>query len=181
MNAVTTTESTALDPRGMGKLKPSRAQLAERLNYDRETGLFTWKKSPTPRIAVGTAAGSTNEKGYIVIVHMGQILMAHRIAWLFAHGEWPKGDIDHINGNPADNRLCNLRDVTRSVNQQNLKRARRDNGTGLLGVKRARNGSFEARINVQGRYVHLGTFLTAGEAHQAYLTAKRTNHQGCTL
>ncbi len=184
MNQITTQENHALAPqRGMGfdVGRLSRDHLAERLSYDGDTGLFTWKKSPVPRIPVGTVAGCTSDKGYTVIVCMGRLYQAHRIAWLLAHGEWPTGDIDHINGIRSDNRIANLRDVSRSVNQQNLKRARRDNQTGLLGVKRARNGAFEARINLQGRYVHLGTFPAAAEAHEAYLSAKRNNHEGSTI
>lgn len=158
-----------------------RARVVEHLHYDGASGVFTWKKSPTPRIPAGSVAGSISDKSYLVIVCMGRLLQAHRIAWLLTHGKWPLGDIDHINGNRTDNRIANLRDVTRSVNQQNLKGARRDNTTGHLGVKRARNGRFEARINLHGRYVHIGTFPTAAEAHAAYLTTKRNHHEGCTI
>lgn len=154
--------------------------LGERLAYDAKTGAFTWRVAPAPRFAVGSRAGSLNSNGYVVIRCAGRLYHAHRIAWLFSYGFWPDGDIDHINGNPADNRLNNLRDVSRSVNQQNLRRARRDNATGLLGVKRARN-RFEARINVGGRYVHLGTFDSPHAAHAAYLAAKRQHHEGNTL
>ena len=126
-------------------------------------------------------AGSVNDKGYIVIRCFGRLYHAHRLAWLLTHGAWPAGDIDHINGIRTDNRIANLRDVSRSVNQQNLKTARRDNQTGLLGVKKTRCGTFEARINLNGRYVHLGTFPAAAEAHQAYITAKRKHHEGCTI
>lgn len=158
-----------------------RHWLMEFLAYDPDTGMFTWRTSPTPRFPVGSRAGSVNANGYIVIRCHGILYPAHRLAWLFAHGKWPKGDTDHINGNRADNRRANLRDVTRSVNLQNLRRARRDNRAGMLGVKKTRSGSFEARINLGGRYVHIGTFKTAAEAHGAYLAAKRNNHEGCTI
>ena len=186
MNNITTTSSeqhALATPRGMGfdVGRLSHSHLAERLSYDKATGVITWKVSPVSRIPAGSVAGSTSDKGYTVIVCMGRLYQAHRIAWLLTHGTWPDGDIDHINGIRSDNRIANLRDVSRSVNQQNLKRARRDNQSGLLGVKQTRSGSFEARINVHGRYVHIGTYPTAHEAHAAYLSAKRNSHQGCTL
>jgi hypothetical protein len=174
-----TQESTA-SPEGAA-LAVLRHWLLEFLSYDQITGLFTWKTSPAKRFPVGIKAGSVNDKGYIVIRCFGRLHHAHRLAWLLTHGAWPSGDIDHINGVRADNRIANLRDVSRSVNQQNLKAARRDNQNGLLGVKKTRCGTFEARINLNGRYVHLGTFPAAAEAHQAYITAKRNNHEGCTI
>ena len=164
--------------------QPSQAvidRVLTHLSYDPQTGVLTWKKSPTPRIHVGAVAGSISDKGYVVIICLGRLLQGHRVAWLLTHGAWPAGDIDHINGIRTDNRIANLRDVSRSVNQQNLKTARRDNQTGLLGVKKTRCGTFEARINLNGRYVHLGTFPAAAEAHQAYITAKRKHHEGCTI
>ena len=206
MNAVTTHATTALRPAGGFDLSPQtfeqaltfsnldsietpegaalavlRHWLMEFLIYDQDTGKFTWRTSPTPRFQAGKQAGSVNSSGYVVIRCNGTLYPAHRLAWLFTRGKWPIGDIDHINGNRADNRSANLRDVTRSVNQQNLKQARRDNQTGMLGVKKTRSGSFEARINLGGRYVHIGTFKTATEAHNAYLATKRENHQGCTI
>lgn len=162
------------------QLAALRAQLMAWLLYDGDTGRFTWNAAPVQRIPAGSVAGGLNSEGYRVVRCMGVLYLSHRLAWLFCNGSWPSGDIDHINGVRDDNRIENLRDVSRSVNQQNLKRARRDNATGLLGVKRARKG-FEARINVSGRYVHLGTFSTPTAAHAAYLAAKRQHHEGCTL
>ena len=96
-------------------------------------------------------------------------------------GAWPKGDIDHINGKRDDNRIANLRDVPRAVNRQNVLRARADNRVGLIGVKASRNGTYEARIGVNGKYLHLGTYRTAEAAHAAYVSAKRQHHIGNTL
>jgi hypothetical protein len=95
-------------------------------------------------------------------------------------GEWPAADIDHINGDRADNRWANLSTVSRAVNMQNLKRAHRDSETGLLSVSRHRK-AFAATIMVRGRKHRLGTFPTAKQAHQVYLSAKRVLHEGNTL
>ncbi len=92
--------------------------------------------------------------------------------------------IDHIDGNPANNRLENLRDVSRAVNGQNQKRAQRHNGTGVLGVTRRRNAKsnpYQAHIVVDGRPKYLGVFPTADAASAAYIAAKRALHEGCTL
>jgi hypothetical protein len=110
----------------------------------------------------------------------GRVYHAHRLAWLYVHGVWPAGDIDHINGDPLDNRLCNLRLVDRSVNMQNQRRARADSHLGVLGVS-ARGGRFRASIAVRGERFSLGTFDDVHAAQDAYVTAKRRLHEGCTI
>jgi hypothetical protein len=157
-----------------------RLKLMERLAYEPKSGHFRWRIAPSNQHPAGSLAGSMNSKGYAVIRTLGALHLAHRLAWLFVHGAWPSGHIDHINGVRSDNRLENLRDVSRSVNLQNQRHARSDNKAGLLGVKRARKG-FEARISADGQYLHLGTFDTPAAAHAAYLAAKRQLHKGCTL
>lgn len=107
--------------------------------------------------------------------------MAHRLAWLYVYGEWPNGDIDHIDGDRLNNRIANLRDVSRRVNLENQRRPKACNKSGFLGVKTFRDQRFQARIQVRGVQLHLGTFDTPHEAHAAYVAAKRNLHQGCTL
>lgn len=125
-------------------------------------------------------AGSKNAQGYIAIKINGQTFKAHRIAWMMETGSDPLQQIDHKNGIRHDNRWCNLRDVTRSVNLQNLRGARSDSATGLLGAWPC-VGGFTAQINVNGKRLRLGTFSTAEQAHAAYLDAKRQHHAGCTI
>lgn len=110
----------------------------------------------------------------------GHKVLAHRIAWALQHGEWPQGEIDHINGDRQDNRIENLRDVPSFVNKQNLRSATKRNRLGILGVH-ARRGKFRAFISVDGAVRALGTFHSAIEAHAAYLAAKRAGHKGNTL
>lgn len=107
---------------------------------------------------------------------------AHRLAWFYVHGEWPKGHVDHINGNRDDNSAGNLRDVSPTVNAQNLRKARSDNKSGLLGVcwvERVKR--WKAQINVHGAHLTIGFYESKEEAHQAYVQAKRQHHAGCTI
>lgn len=129
----------------------------------------------------GQIAGSPKGDGYIRICVDQRDYKAHRLAWLFMTGEWPAGDIDHINGNREDNRWANLRVVTCAMNAQNRRKAHSNNkSTGVLGVSKDR-GRFMASIFVDGKSRKLGRFLTVEEAEAAYLNAKRKHHPGCTL
>jgi hypothetical protein len=153
----------------------------DRLNYDPETGDFIWNISGKG-IAAGKAAGYTTPEGYLAIGYGYKLYLAHRLAWRIFYGNFPLGQIDHINGRRSDNRIANLRDVSTSVNQQNQKRARANNKCGLLGVyfeKRAKK--WRALIFVNGKKVSLGYFDDPLDAHNAYLRAKRVNHAGCTI
>lgn len=156
----------------------NRERVASLLAYDPATGIFTWKaaRGCAPN---GSPAGTVTGHGYISIRVDGVCYLAHRLAWLLIHGEWPKGEVDHINGSRYDNRIENLRDVTRSLNQQNQTRAQSGNKTGALGVSKAdAKDRFRARIFTNGKQHHLGTFKTVEEASHAYVTAKRQLHQG---
>lgn len=151
------------------------------LSYNPETGIFTWKVSRGRR-ANNSIAGAINGRGYICIKIQSETYQAHRLAWLIVHGVWPNGDIDHINGLKIDNKITNLRDVTRSVNKQNTKKAYAGSSSGLLGVswfKRTRK--WQAQIYVNGGTKSLGLYANKEDAHQAYLLAKRRLHEGATI
>lgn len=105
--------------------------------------------------------------------------MAHRLAWFYVNGVWPKGHIDHIDGNKTNNSIDNLRDVSRSMNLQNQKKAHRGKSSGLpLGVHLSRGGRFMAQLRVNGKNKSFGTFDTPESAHEAYLQAKEYYHPG---
>lgn len=154
----------------------TRERLMELLAYDPETGQFSWISSP------GRRAGSITDRGYANIRLDGKSYRLHRLAWLYVHGEWPKADIDHINGVKHDNRIVNLRDVTRSMNMHNIKKAfKTNNSSGFLGVVRTdkrKKRPWKAQIEVNGKTRSLGTFNTPEEAHQRYLEVKRQVHAG---
>ena len=155
-------------------------RLREVLHYDPETGVFTWLVRTSTRIKVGDVAAAADGRGYIVIGVDGVLYKSHRLAFLWMTGEWPPQFVDHINGVRDDNRWSNLRPATRSENNQNVRRARAGNRTGLLGVCRYRK-RFKAQIRVDGRNLCLGTFDTPEQAHEAYLAAKRRLHPGSTI
>jgi hypothetical protein len=160
---------------------PDRALMLDRLDYRPDTGVFVWKKRGGGTGHVGSVAGCVTRNGYRVISVGNVLYMAHRLAWLYIHGEWPAQDIDHINGDRSDNRLVNLRLADRSSNNENRRAARSDSRTGLLGAQPTASGTYFASIRTRGQYRYLGTFATAQEAHNAYIAAKRIHHEGNTL
>lgn len=154
-------------------------QLRELLDYDPESGRFTWRVA-LPGQKAGSPAGCLDSYGYVVIRIDGANRKAHRLAWLIAYGEWPDDQIDHINGDRSDNRIANLRSLTNQGNQQNRRTAHRGNSSGLLGVSPKR-GKWRAQIKVDGKKRHLGLFDTPEAAHAAYLEAKRKLHPTCSI
>lgn len=94
----------------------------------------------------------------------------------------PTKDIDHINGDKADNRICNLREASYSVNSQNRQKANANSKSGLLGAYwQPAYGCWVAMLGISGKRKTLGRYPTAEQAHEAYLTAKRQHHAGCTI
>lgn len=153
------------------------------LRYEVESGEFHWI-SRIGSIRAGATAGSTSRSGYIDICVSKERHGAHRLAWLYVHGEWPAGEIDHLDGDKSNNRISNLRDITHAVNTQNLRAAhRRNKSTGLLGVRRSDTKAlrFNAVIMVSGKVKCLGSYADPQVAHQVYLAAKREMHEGCTI
>lgn len=97
--------------------------LKERLTYNPQTGVFIWNSSNIKgHVKKGKIAGSKDSRGYIKIQIDRKDYTAHRLAWLYEYGEWPKYTIDHINRIKYDNSINNLRDVTQAENNKNQKR-----------------------------------------------------------
>jgi hypothetical protein len=144
-------------------------RLRQVLAYDPATGIFVWRNKPRGRDR--TIAGTQTSHGYIQISVDGKLYPAHRLAWLYVHGAWPKGEIDHIDGARANNAATNLRDATHSQNLANQKLSLA-NTSGFKGVcfNKERN-RWVAYIKVLGRRRHLGRFKTPEAAHEAYRQA----------
>lgn len=119
------------------------------------------------------ALNHLDARGYRVGALGGRYLAAHRAAWALLTGEWPRGPIDHINGDRSDNRFCNLRDATAAENARNAGR-RRDNKSGRTGVYWASDKQcWGASIRFERRIRHLGFFDTVDAAAAARAVAER--------
>jgi hypothetical protein len=154
--------------------------LRKSLDYDPQTGVFTWRKNNFRPDLVGKIAGSAHSAGYISIAIHNTKRLAHRLAWFYMTGFMPEHHIDHINGNKKDNSFANLRQVTRFGNLQNMRKATKANKIGFLGVS-AHQGKWRAQIMVNGKMIRVSGFNTPEEAHQKYLELKREHHKSCTI
>lgn len=160
----------------------TQKRLLQLLDFDQETGTFTWKAPTSRRVRAGDVAGCKHKRdGRIYIGIDGRLYKAHRLAWLYVHGVWPPSGIDHKDGDPSHNWMSNLRPADQAANMQNLRKPHSDNRSGFLGVQQRCNGRFSANISCRGARTYLGTFATAEAAHQAYLTAKRAIHEASTI
>ncbi len=166
---------------------PSFDEVNEIMIYNPETGKIFHKKR-TPEIyqleknelkreflcaswnikyAYKEAMASIGKAGYLEGQILGYRCRAHRVAWLLYCGEWPNGYIDHINGNPADNRIDNLRCVSHSENCRNVA-LKSNNKSGATGVYyNKENRRWIAQIAYDGKTNHIGSFKTLAEAKVA--------------
>jgi hypothetical protein len=94
-------------------------RLREVLDYNSETGVFTWRVALRPRMKIGTVAGWLDERGYRRVRIDARPYLAHRLAWLWMTGEWPSGRLDHRDGDPGNNCWSNLREAMQSQNSAN--------------------------------------------------------------
>lgn len=152
-------------------------RLCEVIDYDDKTSKLYWKKnSSNPKMRRSGLQAGTIVNGYLQISIDDIKYKAHRLVWLFVHGEWPTGDIDHINGDRLDNSISNLRVATLSQNGKN-KSFFKNNTSGYKGVSfcKSRN-SFEAKIKSDGKSIFLGRYISAEKAHEAYQKASNRLH-----
>jgi hypothetical protein len=150
----------------------TQERLKQLLSYNPDTGEFTRRTTTRRgRWVAGQTAGCVNKCGYSVIWIDGVLYTAHRLAWLYTNGAWPKGEIDHVNGRRADNRIVNLRDVTRQQNNANQGKIK-NNSSGIKGVSwdKTKN-KWSAKIGVDGKTVNLGRFASVADAAAAYQRA----------
>lgn len=138
------------------KRRPSKKYLKSVLRYNRRTGIFYWKKSPSNNVRAGDVAGTVkNPPGYIAICIKNRRYYAHAIAWMLVYGRWPK-EVDHKNRNKSDNRISNLRLATSSQNHINtgLPRHNTSGAKGVFWHRKARK--WQAQIQVDGSMIYLG-------------------------
>lgn len=147
-------------------------KLRAELFYDPDTGKFTWLGKRRNTAALRRDAGSVRSDGYIDIHVAGRRYRAHRLAWLYVHGSWPVNNLDHIDGDPANNRISNLRDVPHRWNAQNTKKP--------TGIEFRPNNplKYRVRVWVDDRAKTVGSFATLAEAEIAREAAKQALHPG---
>lgn len=147
-------------------------RLREVLDYDPDTGFFTWRVSNGRRAIKGHEAGFIHAKGYRRIKIDGRLYEAHRLAFLYVTGEWPEHGVDHRDMDPSNNAWGNLRPATPSQNAANSIRAGRDLPKGVTHVR----GGYQAKISARGEAIYLGTYATPSAAHGVYAAAARDLH-----
>lgn len=147
-------------------------RLRDVLDYDEETGLFTWTNPPGYKTVPGASAGSETKRGYVCIQIDGIKYKAHRLAWLYSKGYMTENEIDHINRIKNDNRICNLREVSRQCNVVN-RGEQKNNTSGVIGVYRYKaTGKWGACITITKSRKHLGFFNSKIDASMARYNAE---------
>jgi len=141
-----------------------------------ETGVFRWKIKRGSKVKAGENAGSkfrSKKNVYLTVYFNGRNYLVHRLIWLITYGEWPKGEIDHIDGNGLNNNLENLRDVSGAENNRN-QRLYNTNTSGRCGVCWFnRDSKWRAKIQVDRKTIHLGLFDEFDDAVAARKDAER--------
>lgn len=164
---------------------PSAEVLRQLLRYDPETGKLFWRNRPSSLVASGrgrtsqAAANTWNAAyagkealcclcnyGYLRGAVLNKTVRAHIVVWAMAHGAWPTGDIDHIDGNRQNNRVENLREASRSQNNGNQRL--RLGGTSRYKGVCWHGKKWTAGIALDGRRKHLGLFANEEDAARAY-------------
>lgn len=165
-------------------------RLKELLEYDENTGKFTWISVNSNRVKIGDIAGTVNNHGYRVTTVDGKKNQEHRLVWLYTYGNFPDKFIDHIDGDRANNLLSNLRECSIIENARNVK-IMDTNTSGFKGVSYSeRDGTYSAYLTSGGKCKNLGARSTPEEASLLYEAAAKELHgkfyrdttkRGCSL
>ena len=168
---------------------PSPELLRKLLRYEPDTGKLFWLHRDIDLCASNHAmiafnaqfAGkeaftADNGDGYRCSHLFGKTMRAHRVIWAIVYGEWPKEQIDHINGHRSDNRIGNLREAKNWQNAHNS-RCSSLNTSGYRGVHKVTGREkWQARITLRGKRLSLGMYDTPEQAHEAYKHASQLYH-----
>jgi hypothetical protein len=148
---------------------------AVRAAFTYDNGVLRWQIEPARCVAVGSVAGGKGKGGYIKIKWKGKMYQAHRLIFAYHHS-WLPDEVDHINGDRADNRIENLRGATKNLNQHNAQR-RSDNKSGVKGVHWCeRDGRWVALIRRDNKIVFRGYFHNLPTAKLAVQKAREQAH-----
>jgi hypothetical protein len=153
----------------------TQKELKDYLEYDKDSGLFTRKVSNNTRHKIGEVAGYLGKDGYRRLAVKGITYSEHRLAWLYVYGKFPELILDHIDGNPSNNKISNLREVTQNQNQYNSK-LRKDSSSGIKNVRWSKwQNKWQVTVKVLGKEKFFGYFedlefaeLVATEVREKY-------------
>jgi hypothetical protein len=164
----------------MPKKKLTQERLKELLHYDPETGVFTWIKPAARRTAKGAIAGHRNDDWYSQIGIEGNVYLSHRLAWLYVYGYFPENCLDHIDRNPSNNKISNLREISQQCNLRNTGNPK-NNKSGVKGVYFSTiSGKWIAQVKVIGSVKRLGYYISFENAVCARLAGEQClNWEGC--
>lgn len=152
-------------------------RLKEVFDADFDKGVLYWKVKLAYRVKVGSVAGTKRPTGHLIVQIFGKDIYVHRILWAMYHNEWPTGFLDHINRNPSDNRIANLRIATKQQNAANIDKPSKNNKLGVKGVSiHAKTKKYRATISDNGKMIHLGLFTDIENARMAYVAASNRIH-----
>ena len=154
---------------------PTLARVKEALSYNEETGVFTWRKLHKGlKASSNLVAGTKHNAGYVTINIDRKLILAHRLAWFYVHGEWPPHFVDHINRVRNDNRIANLRLANKKQNMEN-QNLRCNNTSGHKGVDwdRARS-KWRVQIRHNGKGHCIGRF---SRLEDAILARQQAEHK----
>ena len=166
-----------MDGRQMTKnFIPDQFYLKTHFNYDQETGIFSRKVKVSNRSEIGKPLLAGKNSGRIIIHIKNKVYKAHHLAWVYVYGVWPK-EIDHINNDPTDNRISNLRESTRSENLYN-KRKTKKNKSGVKGVSWDEDRKkWFVRIGFNGKNYALGRYENFNDAVSVITEARKKHHK----
>lgn len=153
-------------------MTPPIEQIKKHLEYIPETGVFI-RKTTGGGVKAGAVAGGKDAYGHNTISVCGKRMRSARLAFAIMTGQWPDGDVDHINRVRDDDRWCNLRIASRSQNSANAKAKSGMKGASWVTAR----GKWKAQIRVAGKNTHIGYFASEIEAHEAY-KKKAVEHFG---
>jgi hypothetical protein len=166
-----------ISPIGVRVRQPTKEEVCALLNYDPETGVFTYKVKRHKRNA-GDVAGHINKQGRRIIGVFSGTYKSTRLAWLIMTGEWPDDlNMDHRDRNPANDAWSNLRLATDGENCRNTN-IYKSNTSGIKGVSwRKELKKWQASIQVDGKQIHLGFFHEKESAAVRYASAAAAYHR----
>jgi hypothetical protein len=160
----------------IGKIPMSVDKLKEWIAYDPINGEFIWKKSPHHSVKAGDRAGHMEKRGYWILQVNRNTIKGHRAAWAITYGYFPTLEIDHIDNNPSNNRIDNLREVDRSKNQMNSKPPK-NNSSGVKGVSYCNpKKKWIAAISINKKKICIGHFNRFEDAVQARMKKEKEIH-----